>query len=278
MTALRWAGPPSPPPVRTMLVAAVTAGLLASAFVVGPVAAATDQLRLAVAATYRVDTAKRAVRVVLDITATNEKPDTSTTYYWYDTATFVIPEDARSVRATSNGSPLDVTTDAPRRGPRRRDPFSEPLPRQDPDDASDVRSAERRAAIGQPHPCRSGTHRVRRLGLGRSWPRRRADRPAAEVHRRRRDGPGRCRGTTRLLVRGRADGLHRQAPGEPDRLVLAGRGIQPRCPDRCVDRGRWRACRHPRLAGGQGVAGARLDGPRGQPARPRGRRSACRGR
>ena len=42
-----------------------------------PVQAAAEPLRLAVAATYRIDPAGHAVHVALDITATNNKPNTA---------------------------------------------------------------------------------------------------------------------------------------------------------------------------------------------------------
>lgn len=101
--------PRRPRRLPTMLAVALIAGLLLTGTAVAPVAAA-DQLRMAVSTTYRVDPAKLAIHVTLDIRATNQKADTATTFYWYDSATFVVPVEARSVRATSNGSRLNVTT------------------------------------------------------------------------------------------------------------------------------------------------------------------------
>jgi hypothetical protein len=94
-------------PLFALLAAILHVGTVGAA----PASAASDELRLAVSATYRVDPAKRAVHVVMDISATNEKPDTSTTVYYYDSVSFGLPLEATSIKATSNGSALEVSTE-----------------------------------------------------------------------------------------------------------------------------------------------------------------------
>jgi catechol 2,3-dioxygenase-like lactoylglutathione lyase family enzyme len=74
-----------------------------------PVQAAAEPLRLAVSATYRIDPAGHAVHVALDITATNNKPNTATTIYWYDRLFFGVQAEARNFVAASGGSRLGVT-------------------------------------------------------------------------------------------------------------------------------------------------------------------------
>ena len=96
--------------VVTILIAVVAAGALAGTLGATPVRAASDQLRVAVAATYRVDPPKGAVHVSLDITATNQKPDTATTIYYYRSVAFGVPLDGVSFKATSNGSALGVSS------------------------------------------------------------------------------------------------------------------------------------------------------------------------
>jgi hypothetical protein len=80
--------------------------------------AADDLLRLAVVTTYRVDAPKAAVHVTLDIRATNLKPSTATTYYYFDTITLGVPDEAKGVVADSGGGRLTVTT-RPRDGYRQ---------------------------------------------------------------------------------------------------------------------------------------------------------------
>ena len=95
-----------------ILVAIVAATTLAGTFAVAPVSAASDQLRVAVGATYRVDPAKRAVHTTLDISVTNQTADTSTTIYFYNAVGFGVPLEATSLKATSNGSTLHLSTTA----------------------------------------------------------------------------------------------------------------------------------------------------------------------
>lgn len=98
------------------LTLALVAVLLPAA---APVAQAADQLRFAADATYRIDTDDAVIRVRIDVKVTNLKPNSVrrtatqiiTTRYYYDRLFFNIQREARSVRATSNGSSLRVSLD-----------------------------------------------------------------------------------------------------------------------------------------------------------------------
>ena len=76
-----------------------------------PARAAEDSLRLAVETTYRVDPAKGAVHVALDIHATNLEPNTATRSFFFDTLSFGIQPSARSIVATADGRKLTVRTE-----------------------------------------------------------------------------------------------------------------------------------------------------------------------
>ncbi len=92
-------------------------GALAGQGVASPVRAADDQLLLVSSASYRLDPDAAAVRVIVDITATNEKPNrveqtaqgTRTTRYFFEAASIVIHAEADAVRATSGGRALTTT-------------------------------------------------------------------------------------------------------------------------------------------------------------------------
>jgi hypothetical protein len=92
----------------------VAAMLLATS---APAAHAADDLRWATDTTYRVDPGDGVVRVRLDIRITNQKPNAVrrtatqilTTRYFYDKLFLSLQREARSVRATSNGSTLRVS-------------------------------------------------------------------------------------------------------------------------------------------------------------------------
>ena len=77
------------------------------------------QLRLAVATTYRVDPADAAVHVTLDVRA---RPTSSRArprrFFYYDTLSFGIQPEARSISATQNGRALSLTA-RPRDGYRQ---------------------------------------------------------------------------------------------------------------------------------------------------------------
>lgn len=72
-------------------------------------AAKGGNLRLDVAATYRLDVPGHRVRVGMDVAATNLKADTATTYFYYDQLLFGVQPEARSVKATSGGTSLAVS-------------------------------------------------------------------------------------------------------------------------------------------------------------------------
>jgi len=78
-----------------------------------PAAAAGDALTLAASTSYTVQPAKHVVRVVLDLTATNNKPNTTAggivTRYFYQGARLAIQAEARNVRATTGGARLTAT-------------------------------------------------------------------------------------------------------------------------------------------------------------------------
>lgn len=97
--------------LTAILIGLVAAGSLAGTLGVAPVEAASEGLRIAVAATYRVDPPKAAVHVTLDATLTNQKPDTATTAYYYRSVSFGVPLEAVALKATSNGSTLRLSTD-----------------------------------------------------------------------------------------------------------------------------------------------------------------------
>ena len=112
--ALRLLRRPSTSSIRRIAVALVAAVLAIAAVGtvgVGP-AAAADSLKLAVTTTYRVDAAKGAVHVTMDVASTNLKPSTATRFYFYDTLSFGVQPEASSVQATSGGRRLTVTTKA----------------------------------------------------------------------------------------------------------------------------------------------------------------------
>ena len=78
------------------------AGVLAPP-TVGPVRAAEDDLSLTTAATYTIVPAEQVVRVVVDVTARNNKPNVTSsgtvTRYFYEGARFAVQAEAKNVRA-----------------------------------------------------------------------------------------------------------------------------------------------------------------------------------
>jgi len=78
-----------------------------------PAAAAGDALTLSAATTYTLQPANHVVRVSLDLTATNNKPDTTAggivTRYFYQGARLAIQAEARNVRATTGATRLTAT-------------------------------------------------------------------------------------------------------------------------------------------------------------------------
>ena len=90
------------------LVPAVAPGVPLPAALGPAVALAADDVSIATAARYTVVPKAGRVRVVVDITATNEKPNQvlngTVTRYFYDGVNLAIQPEARTVRATQDGS------------------------------------------------------------------------------------------------------------------------------------------------------------------------------
>ena len=133
----------------------------------------------------------------VDLTARNNKPNVTTggiiTKYFYEGARIAIQPEATKVRATSGGVTPDLDDDPGRRLPGPRGPVPERPVLPPVDDGPDhVRSAGRRAPLGERHPGRDGVRDVRRLGV-----RRQRQRPGRR--------PGRVRGRDDRLDRGEDD-------------------------------------------------------------------------
>jgi hypothetical protein len=77
-----------------------------------PAALAAGDLGIRTSSRYVVVPDKGVVRVVVNVTATNEKPDTTvggaTTRYYYDGVNLGIQPEARNLRATQDGAPVRV--------------------------------------------------------------------------------------------------------------------------------------------------------------------------
>jgi hypothetical protein len=77
-------------------------------------ASAPSGLTLTTASTYTLVPDRHVVRVAVNVTALNAKPNRIsggvTTRYFYDSFRLGVQREARSIRATSNGSPLSVQT------------------------------------------------------------------------------------------------------------------------------------------------------------------------
>ncbi len=90
------------------LLPAAAPGLPLPGFLSPVVALAADDLEITAETRYTVDVDDRTVRVVLDLTAVNRKPDRATTRYFYDGLNLGVQPDARRFSATSGGSGLTV--------------------------------------------------------------------------------------------------------------------------------------------------------------------------
>ena len=94
------------------IVPAVAPRLLLPAGLGPAVALAADDISIATASRYTLVPKAERVRVVVDITAANEKPNRVTggtvTRYFYDGVNLAIQPEARTVRATQDGRPLKV--------------------------------------------------------------------------------------------------------------------------------------------------------------------------
>jgi hypothetical protein len=78
-----------------------------------PTLAASDALLVATTTTYTIQPARHVVRVVVDLTATNNKPNLTSgpivTRYFFQSARIAVQPETRNVRATSGGSSLTST-------------------------------------------------------------------------------------------------------------------------------------------------------------------------
>lgn len=99
---------------RLAAVAVLVAGAVIGPWAAGPVRAAEDELALTSSASYRLDPEAGVVRVTVDVTATNNKPNlvrqtsegTVTTRYFYDLAVLVVQSEATDIVARAGGSTL----------------------------------------------------------------------------------------------------------------------------------------------------------------------------
>lgn len=105
--------------VRRRVVLGLAASLVAIGGVLAPAAApvaraAADGLELRTAATYTIVPSRHVVRVVVDVTARNHKPNVTSggivTKYFYEGARIAIQTAATNIRATSDGAALSTTT------------------------------------------------------------------------------------------------------------------------------------------------------------------------
>ena len=99
---------------RSLAVAALFAASLLGSAGASPARAADDALSLVSSATYSLVPAKGIVRVTIDVTARNNKPNliretpngTLTTRYFYESASIAIHAEAASIRATAGSTRL----------------------------------------------------------------------------------------------------------------------------------------------------------------------------
>ena len=103
-------------PAPLFAAVAVAIGLTVAPPIAQPTLAA-GPLRIEVDATYTVDPEAGRIRVVLDVTATNLKPDEGTTVYYYEEIFFGVHPEATRLRASDTGGSLDATV-------RRRDDYT----------------------------------------------------------------------------------------------------------------------------------------------------------
>jgi hypothetical protein len=98
------------PPAAAPLAPAALRPMLAA--LDAPAVLAAGDLGVTTATRYVVVPSKGVVRVIVDVTATNEKPDTTvggaTTRYYYDGVNLGIQPEARNVRATQDDAPIRV--------------------------------------------------------------------------------------------------------------------------------------------------------------------------
>jgi hypothetical protein len=98
--------------VASGLVPAVAPGVPLPAAMGPAVALAADDVSIATATRYTVVPTSRRVRVVVDITAVNQKPSKvvngTVTRYFYDGVNLAIQPEAQTVRAAQDGTPIKV--------------------------------------------------------------------------------------------------------------------------------------------------------------------------
>lgn len=94
------------------LVPAVAPGIQLPALLGPAVALAADDVSISTASRYSVVPKAGRVRVAVDITATNEKPNRvaggTVTRYFYDGVNLAIQPEARTIRATQDGRPVKI--------------------------------------------------------------------------------------------------------------------------------------------------------------------------
>ncbi|MEA2519242.1 MAG: hypothetical protein QOF49_1322, partial [Chloroflexota bacterium] len=101
-------------PARALIAAMVLAVAAILAPARAPIAAAAgDGLTITTSATYTIVPGRQVVRVAIDVTARNDKPDTTAdgivTRYFYEGARLGLQADATNVRATTAGNRLTAT-------------------------------------------------------------------------------------------------------------------------------------------------------------------------
>jgi hypothetical protein len=101
-----------PPPRRRRLAGGVVATLLALALVASPAAVrpafAIFPLVTAADATYTLDPEAGRVHVAIKVRATNLKPDSGTTFFYYRDVTLPIQPEAQAIRASDANGALSI--------------------------------------------------------------------------------------------------------------------------------------------------------------------------
>jgi len=95
---------------------AIALGLTVAPPIARP-ALAAEPLRIEAEATYAVDPEAGRIHVVIDVTATNLKPDEGTTTFYYEEIFFGVQPEATRIRASDSGGSLDATV-------RRREDYT----------------------------------------------------------------------------------------------------------------------------------------------------------
>ena len=136
-----------------------------------PVALAADDLAVTTEARYVVAPAKGVVRVAVDVTVVNQKPERRTgrrrdPLLLRRRQPRASSSRRRHLRATQDGAPVRVSSSTRNELPPRHDRVPRRhLLRRDGAGPAPVRPAGRRAALGQRRPGRAGVRVVPRLGV-----------------------------------------------------------------------------------------------------------------